>query len=81
MYLIGNLFLVFFGKVDEMVILGTDKKRDRRFIEAPTLPIPLLDRVQRTFSCKIEHEEDRYCIVTHQRKHIDKLALTSEVPN
>jgi hypothetical protein len=49
-------------------------------IEAPCLPIPLLDGVECGLATEVEHEQ--YCngIVTDEGQHIDKLSLATEIP-
>ena len=56
-YLGGDFLLIFFGKVDKVVVLGADEERDGRFVEASSLPVPFFDGIQRTLPGKIEHEK------------------------
>ncbi len=64
-----------------MVILRSHQEGYGSLVETPTLSIPFLDRVERALSCEIEHEENRDGVVADERQHVDKLALTSEIPN
>lgn len=52
----ADFFLLFSGKVDKMVIFGSDEERDCSFIEAASLAVPLLYRVESAFPGKVEHE-------------------------
>lgn len=70
-----------FGKVDKVVVLGTNQERDGGLVEAASLTIPLLDRVQCRFAGKIKHEKNSDGVVADQRKHVDELALSAEIPN
>jgi hypothetical protein len=79
-HLSADLFLIFSWEIDKMVIFGSDQERDSRLVEASTLSIPFLDTVERGFACQVEHEKDCYGIVANERKHVDELALTSQVP-
>ena len=45
-YLIRDLFLIFSGEIDKMVVLGANEERNGSLVEASTLPVPLLDRVK-----------------------------------
>lgn len=78
--MIRYLLLFFPGEIDKMVILGAHKKWNGSLVEATTLPIPLLDTVQRALSCQIKHEQNRDCIVAHKGQHVDKLPLPTQIP-
>ena len=64
-----------------MIILRADEERDGSFVEAATLAIPLLYRIEGALACEVEHEQNGNCIVTDQRKHINELALSAQIPN
>lgn len=80
-YLSGDFLLVFFGKVDKVVVLGADEERDRRFVKASSLPIPFFNRIQCTLPSKIEHKKYSNGVVADEREHVDKLSLTAQIPN
>ncbi len=64
-----------------MVIFRSDQEGDGGLVESPPLSIPFFDRIQRAFAGKIEHEQDRYCIIADQRKHVDEFTLAAQVPD
>lgn len=64
-----------------MVVLGADQDGDGRLVESAPLAIPLLDAVERALARQVKHEEDGDGVVTHQRQHVDKLALATQVPD
>ena len=64
-----------------MVVLGADEEWNRGLVEPARLPVPLLDRVQRGFAREVEHEKDGNCVVADEWKHVDKLALTAQIPD
>ena len=76
-----DLLLFLFREIDKVVVLGADQERDGGLVESTPLTIPLLDRVQCLFAGKIEHEKNSDGVVADQRKHVDKLALSAEIPN
>lgn len=80
-YLKRNLLLILAGKVDEMVILCPNQERNGRFVKPTALPVPLLDRIQCTLPCQVKHEKDSYSVVAYERKHVDELSLTTEIPD
>lgn len=80
-YLGADLFLILFGKADKMIVLGANQERDSSLVEASPLPIPLLDAVECALPCQIEHEQDGNGIIAHEWQHVDKLSLTSEIPD
>lgn len=80
-YLVRNLLLIFARKVDKVVVLGADQDGNGRLVEAPTLAVPLLDAVERALACQVKHEQDGHGVVAHQRQHVDKLALATQIPN
>ena len=77
----ADLFLLFAREIDEVVVLGADKERDGRLVEAPALPIPLLDGVEGRFPRQVEHEEDGDGVVANEGQHVDELALPAQVPD
>jgi len=79
--LCADLLLIFSWKVDEVVIFGANQKRYGSLVEAPSLSVPLFDAVQCAFSSQVEHEEDGNSIVADQREHVDKLSLTTKIPD
>lgn len=64
-----------------MIVFRAHEKGNGGLVEASSLPIPLFDGVQSALSSEVEHEEYGYCVVTDQGKHVDKLALTTKIPN
>ncbi len=64
-----------------MIILGPNQERNCCFIEASSLPVPFLDRIECAFSREIEHKEDGNGIVADEGEHIDKFALPTQIPN
>lgn len=64
-----------------MVILGTDKNGNGRLVEPSALPIPLLDTVECALPREIKHEQDGDSVVAHERQHVDKLSLTTKIPD
>lgn len=64
-----------------MVVLGTDQEGYSCLVEATSLAIPLLDRVECALACEVEHEEDSDGVIAHQRKHIDEFSLTTQIPD
>jgi hypothetical protein len=80
-YLVRNLFLFLARKVDKVIVLCADQEGYRCLIEASSLAVPLLDRVQRALPCQVEHEEYGHSIITDQRQHVYELALATEIPD
>jgi len=76
-----DLFLLFSGEVNKVVVFGTDKEWDSGLVESATLPVPLLDRIKGTFARKVEHEEYGDGIIADQGQHVDELALASQIPD
>ena len=64
-----------------MVVLGANKNGNRRLIEPPALPVPLLDAVERALAGKVKHEENGDGIVAHEGQHVDEFALAAQVPD
>ena len=64
-----------------MVVLGPHQERYGSLVETPALPVPLLYAVQRALARQVEHEQDGDGVVTHERQHVDELALPAEVPD
>lgn len=64
-----------------MIILRADEERNGSLIEAATLTVPFLDRIKRALACEVEHKQNGNCIVADQRKHINKLALSAQIPD
>lgn len=64
-----------------MVVLGADENWDGRLVEPAPLAIPLFDAIQCTLAGEIKHEENGDCVVAHKRQHVDKLSLTTEIPD
>ena len=79
--LVRNLLLFFSREIDKMVVLCPDEERDGGLVEAPTLPVPLFDRVERALPRQVKHEENGHGVVANQGQHVDKLTLAAEVPN
>lgn len=79
--LCADLFLIFLGKADEMIILGANEKGNGSLVESSPLPVPFLDTVQSALSCQVKHEQ--YCdrIITDQRQHVDEFSLSTEIPD
>lgn len=63
-----------------MIVFGADQERYGRLVESATLSVPLLDTVECRFSCQVEHEQDRYCIVADQWQHVYELSLAAQIP-
>lgn len=63
LYLITDFFLVFSGKVDEVVVLCANQEWNCSLVKATALPVPFLDAVECRLSCKVKHEEDSNCVV------------------
>lgn len=40
-----------------MVVFSADQERNGRLVETSALPVPLLDRIERTLSSEVEHEK------------------------
>lgn len=80
-HLVGNFLLVLDWKVDEMIVLCADENGNGRLVEASSLSVPLLDAVESTLASQIKHEENGHGVVADQRQHIDKLALTAQIPD
>lgn len=78
--LVANLFLIFSGKVDEVVVLGANQEGNSCLVEAATLSVPLLYAVESRLPCEIEHEENGDGIVADQWKHVDELSLPTKIP-
>ena len=78
--LIGYFLLILSWEIYEMIVLGADKEWNGRFVEASTLSIPLLDRIQGTLPREIKHEQDGNGVIANQGKHIDEFPLPSEIP-
>lgn len=64
-----------------MIVLCAYKDGNGRLVESSPLAVPFLDAVQRALAGQVEHEEDGYSIVAHERQHIDELALTAKIPD
>jgi hypothetical protein len=64
-----------------MIVLCANQKRDGGLVEAAPLPVPLLDRIERTLSRQIEHEKYRNSIVANQWQHVDEFTLTTQIPD
>lgn len=64
-----------------MIILGAHQDGNCRLIKASPLPVPLLDTVEGAFPRQVKHEQDSHGVVAHQGQHVDKLALTTQIPN
>ena len=64
-----------------MVILGADEERDGCLVEAAALPVPFLDAVKCRFAREVEHEQDGYCVIAYERKHVDEFALSAQIPD
>lgn len=77
----GDLLLVLSRQVDKLIVLGSNQERNSGLVEPSALAVPFLDRVQSTLPSQIEHEENRNGIIADQRKHVDKLTLTTEIPD
>lgn len=73
--------MIFPGKVDKMVVFCANEKGNRRLIESTTLTVPFLDRVQCALPREIKHEQNSNRVITNQRKHINKLALSAQIPD
>lgn len=80
-YLNRNLLLVFAREIDKMVILCANQERDGGLVEPPALAVPFLDRIESALPGEIEHEQNGNSVVTHQRKHVDKLPLATKIPD
>ena len=80
-YLIGYLFLIFSWKVNKVVVLRTNEEGYSSLVEASSLSVPFLDRIQCTLPSKIEHE--KYCdgIIANKWEHVHEFPLASKVPN
>lgn len=78
--LIRDFFLVFSRKVDKSVEFGTNQKRYGGLVESAPLSVPLLDRVECAFSCKVEHEENGDSIIADEWQHVNEFALTTKIP-
>jgi hypothetical protein len=79
-YLSADFFLVFSREIDKMVIFGSNQEWYSGLVKAPSLSIPFFDAVERGLSCQVEHKKDRHGIVANERKHVDELALSTQVP-
>ena len=79
--LVGDLLLLFVREIDEMIVLGANQEGNRCLVEASALSVPFLDRVERAFSCEVEHEENSDGIVADKGQHVDELALPAEIPD
>lgn len=79
-YLVGDLLLLFSGKIDKGIVLGPNKEGYSRLVEAPPLSVPFLDRVQCALSGQVEHEENCDCIIADEGQHIDELPLPTQIP-
>lgn len=64
-----------------MIVLCAYEDGNGRLVESSPLAIPLLDAVQRALAGQVEHEQDGHGIVTHERQHIDELALAAKIPD
>ena len=64
-----------------MIVFGSDKEGDCCFVEATSLAVPFLDRVQGALSRKVEHEQNGDGVIADKWKHVDEFALTAEIPD
>lgn len=64
-----------------MIVFCAYQDGNGRLVESSPLAIPLLDAVQRALAGQVEHEEDGHGVVTHERQHIDELALAAKIPD
>lgn len=79
--LVGYFLLLFAGEIDEVVILGAHEDWNSGLVEASTLPIPFLNAVKGALASEVKHEQDGNRIVANQGKHVDELALATQVPD
>lgn len=77
----GDFLLIFAREVDELIVLGSHKEWDGRFVEASALAVPFLDRVKSALASQVEHEQDRDSIIANKGKHVDEFTLTTEIPD
>ena len=63
-----------------MIILGPDQERYGRLIETPSLPIPLLNRVEGALPGQIEHEKDSHGVIADKGQHVDEFSLSAKIP-
>jgi hypothetical protein len=54
--LCADLFLIFLGKADKMVVLGADQEGNGSLVETSPLAVPFFDTVQCALSCQVKHE-------------------------
>jgi hypothetical protein len=52
--LFGDFFLVCFIDTSKKIVFGANKKRNGRFVDSPSLFVPLFDAGQRGFAAQIE---------------------------
>lgn len=81
LYLIADLFLIFSWEIDKLIVLSADQERNGSLVEASTLSVPLFDAIEGRFSSQVEHEEDGDGIIAHEGQHVDKFALTTQIPD
>lgn len=77
----GDLFLIFTGEINKVIIFGANQEWDGGFIEATALTVPLLDRVERTLASEIKHKQDCDGVIADKGQHVNKLALTTQIPD
>lgn len=76
-----DLFLVFPGEVDKVVVFGSNKEGNCCLVEASALAVPFLDGVESALAGEIKHEKNSHSIVADKRKHVHKLTLATKIPN
>jgi hypothetical protein len=77
----ADLFLIFSGKVDKVVIFSANKEWNGCLVEASSLSIPLFDAIKGALPSQIEHEQDGHGIIADEGQHVDKFSLTSKIPD
>lgn len=80
-YLKADFFLLFSGKVDKVIVLGADEEGDGSLVETSALSVPFLDGVESALTREIEHEENGDGVVADKGEHVDKFALSTQVPD
>lgn len=66
-YLDRYLLLILTGKVHKVIILGAHQEGDGCLIEATSLAIPLLNRIQCTLASEIKHEKNCNSVIADKR--------------
>ena len=77
----ADLFLLLLGEVDKVIVFGANKEWYCSLVEASTLTVPFLDRVECALSREVEHEENCDSIVADQREHVDEFTLSTKIPD